>query len=64
MNTQSQTQVSQYLTGAEAEETVETVELDLMEVTEDDQEPGFDYSNDDDFDQSKDGDQDAADENM
>jgi hypothetical protein len=59
MNTRSQTQVSQYLTAAEAEEAeeaVETAELDLMEVTDDDQEPGFDYFDDDNFDQSKGGD--------
>ena len=71
MNTRSQTRVSRYFTATEAEEVVETAELDLMKVIkdsvdiEDDQEPEFDSSNDDDdFDQSKDRDQDVADENM
>jgi hypothetical protein len=71
MNTRSQTRVSRYFTAEEIEQDEETIRITEESAAEpydeedDDVEPEYDLSSDDDdFDQALHGDLDAADENM
>jgi hypothetical protein len=66
MNTRSQTRVSRYFTHTEVEADIEEARalVELQEGPSNDEEPTYDTTDDEEFDENAGGDEDTADENM